>query len=74
MSRFLSNDQPKSTHKSNYITEIFLEMYDVEELINVTLPLKFTTINHYQREYPGIKSKLKAQNIKRIIWRRQEFY
>ena len=59
-SRFPSNGQPKSTHKSNYITKILLEIYDVEKLPNGTLPLKSTTIDHYQREYSGIKAKFKS--------------
>ena len=35
--------------------EMFLEMYDVEETLNGTFPLKFSTINHYQWEDTGIK-------------------
>ena len=58
MPRIPSNGKPNSTHKSNYITETLLEIYDVKELTNGTFPLKFTTINHYQQEDPGIKSKL----------------
>ena len=49
MSRLPSNAQPKSTHKSNYITETLLEIYDEEELPNGTFPQNFTTIDHYQR-------------------------
>ena len=63
MSRLLSNGQPKSTHESNYITETLLEMYEVEKLPDGTLPLKCTTINHYQRYYPGIKIQVKKEYI-----------
>ena len=62
MSRLPSYRQLKSTHYSNHIAEILLKMYDVEELPNGTFPIKFTTINHYKQEYPGIKSKLPSTN------------
>ena len=58
MSRFLSDRQPKSTHESNYFAEMFLEMYDIKEIQNVKLPLKFTTIDHHQWEDIGIQAKL----------------
>ena len=61
MSRLTSSGQLKYTHDSNYITETLLKLYDVEEIPNGTLPLKFPTINYYQWEYPGIKSKLKSE-------------
>ena len=57
MSRLLSNGQPQSTHESNYVTETLLEMYDIEELLNGTFPLKFTNTDHYQPEDPSIKPK-----------------
>ena len=63
ISRLPSNIQPKSTHQSNYITETLLEMYEVEKLPDGTLPLKCTTINHYQRYYPGIKIQVKKEYI-----------
>ena len=65
MSRLPSNRQLESTHKDNYITENVLEMYGVEELQNGTFPLKFTTIDHYQREDPGIKAILKSAKRKK---------
>ena len=40
--------QTKSTHAYNYVVETLSEMYAIEEITNVTLPLKFTTVNHYQ--------------------------
>ena len=63
MSRLPSNGQPKSTHESNYVTETLLENYYVEEILNGTFPPKFTYIDHYQWEHPGIKSKFKSVNI-----------
>ena len=39
-------------------------MYDVEELPNGTLQLKFTTTNHYKQEDLCIKSKLKSAKYK----------
>ena len=57
MSRFPSNEQPKSTYESNCITKTFLEMYVIEEQPNGTLPLKLTSIDHYQREDTVIKDK-----------------
>ena len=57
-----TNDQ--SVHEPNYITEIFLKMYNKEELLNGTLPLKFTAINHYQWEDPVIKAKLRSTKYK----------
>ena len=47
-------------HKSNYIMEPLLEMYDTEDLPNGTTPLKFKTIDQYQQEYPGTKPKFKS--------------
>ena len=61
-------EKGKSTYESNYITETLLEMYHVEELLNGTSPLKFTTINHYQREYPGIEAKSKSTKYKKYIF------
>ena len=55
MYRLLSNRLPKSTHESNYIAETLLEMYDIKEIRNGKFLLKFTFINDYQWEYPGIK-------------------
>ena len=55
MSSLPLNGQPKSTQDSNYITETLLGMYDVEELPNLTFPLKFTTIAYSQWEDLGIK-------------------
>ena len=60
MSRLTSNRQPKYTHESNFVTETLLDIYDVEELPNNTLPLKFTTIDHYKLDDTGIKVKLKS--------------
>ena len=54
MSRIPSNGQPTYTHEYIYILEELLEMYDIEDLPNGTLPLKCTNIYHYQREYSGI--------------------
>ena len=34
------------------------KMYDVEELPEDKLPLKFNTSDHYQRKYPGLHFKL----------------
>ena len=65
ISTFLSNGKPKSTHKYNYVAETLLEMYEVEEIPNGTFPFKFTTIEHYQRGYPGIKSKLLSTKCKK---------
>ena len=48
MSRLPSKEQPKYTHKFNYIMEALLEIYNVEELPNGVSPLKFATIDHYQ--------------------------
>ena len=45
--------------------ETLLEMYDLEELLNGKFLLKFTTIDHYQREDPGMKDKLKSAKYKK---------
>ena len=61
------NGQPKYTHKYNYIAETLLEMYDVKKIPNGTLPLKFTTIDHYQQEDPGINTKIQSKKYKNIF-------
>ena len=71
ISRLQLNGQPKYTHEYNWIMEDFIEMYDVKELMNGTFPLKFTAIDHCQREDPGIKSTLlSVKYIKKIFYRK----
>ena len=38
-------------------------MYNVQELPYGTFSIKFTTINNYQQQDPGINPNRKAQNI-----------
>ena len=48
--------------------ETLLKMYDVGELPNGTLTHNFRTIDHYQREDPGIKAKLISTKYEKDIF------
>ena len=62
-------------HKSNYIMEPLLEMYDTEDLPNGTTPLKFKTIDQYQQEEPNLMAKLKISKCKRgSVHRRSKIF
>ena len=60
--------QSKYTQESNYIAEALLGMYDIEELPHGMLPLKFTTIDHYQQEDHVIRAKLLCAKYKKFIF------
>ena len=51
-------------------------MHDLEKLTNGRFPLKYLTIDHYQQEYPCIKSKIKSAHtfMKKIFYQRQQLY
>ena len=68
--------KPKYIHESYYIAETFIKICNIEELPDGILPLKFTTIRHYQWEYYGIHAKILCKNIFKelLLWRPQSYY
>ena len=45
-----------------------LKIYDVQNLTNGILSLKFTTTDHYQQGDPGIKPKLLSAKYKKYLF------
>ena len=68
LSRLPINVNQKTTNESTYTMETILELYDINELPDVTSPISSNIIYRYQKEYSFLTENLILQNIKRVIF------
>ena len=55
-----NNGNENTTHKSNYITENTLEIFDINELSEGKFLITFEIIDQYQRKDPSLIAKYKS--------------
>ena len=67
ISKLPNGGNQNTTHKSNYITEKFPEIYDIAELLEGKFPI-FNIIEWYQQNDPGIMDKLTTSKYKRGLF------
>ena len=68
-SQLTNNGNQKNTHKSKYLTETMLELYNTKEPPEGMFPLSFKIIDRYQQEDPVLTEKLTCIEYKKGSFR-----